>query len=90
MMNSAFRVLGGKPLSGTVRVQRAKNAILGMIAASIVVETGETVLHDVPEIEDVQRAFELLRAVGAYVDHDKRSQNGKNRRFSNRDWHLAR
>ena len=74
MMNSAFRVLGGKPLSGTVRVQRAKNAILGMIAASIVVETGETVLHDVPEIEDVQRAFELLRAVGAYVDHDKRSK----------------
>ncbi len=74
MTNSAFRVLGGKPLSGTVRVQRAKNAILGMIAASIVVETGETVLHDVPEIEDVQRAFELLRAVGAYVDHDKRSK----------------
>ena len=52
-------------------MQRAKNAILGMIAASIVVEAGETVLNGVPNIEDVQRAFELLRTIGATVDHDE-------------------
>ena len=71
MNTSAFRVVGGKPLRGTVQVQRAKNAILAMIAASIVAEEGETVLHGVPNIEDVQRAFELLRSVGATVDHDQ-------------------
>ena len=71
MNTSAFRVIGGKPLRGTVQVQRAKNAILGMIAASIVVEDGETVLHGVPNIEDVQRAFELLRSIGAIVHHDE-------------------
>lgn len=55
---------------GEIEVQRAKNAILAMLAASIVVEEGETVLHGVPDIEDVERAFELLRAVGATVQHD--------------------
>lgn len=69
-VGTALRVYGGKPLFGEISVQRAKNSILAMIAASIVVEQGETVLHDVPEIEDVKRAFELLRAVGARVEHD--------------------
>lgn len=71
MAETALRVIGGKPLYGDIQVQRAKNAILAMIAASIVVEEGETVLRMVPDIEDVERAFELLRAVGARVDHDK-------------------
>lgn len=71
MNASALRVVGGRPLRGEIRVQRAKNAILAMIAASLIVESGETVLHDVPDIEDVDRAFELLRAVGARVDYDK-------------------
>ena len=71
MTETALRVRGGNPLHGQFQVQRAKNAILAMIAASIVVEEGETVLHQVPDIEDVERAFELLRAVGARVHHDK-------------------
>ncbi len=74
MADTAFRVLGGKPLYGEISVQRAKNSILAMIAASIVVEEGETVLHCVPDIEDVQRAFELLRAVGARVRHNRVSK----------------
>ena len=68
---TALRVRGGHSLYGEIEVQRAKNAILAMLAASIVVEEGETVLHDVPDIEDVERALELLRAVGASVQHDK-------------------
>ena len=74
MKASALRVRGGQALQGEISVQRAKNAILAMIAASIVVDEGETVLNNVPEIEDVERAFELLRAVGARIDHDKRTK----------------
>ena len=74
MVETALRVNGGRPLHGEIQVQRAKNSILAMIAASIVAEEGETVLHNVPEIEDVERAFELLRAVGARVRHDKSSK----------------
>lgn len=71
MAETALRVIGGMPLYGHIQVQRAKNAILAMIAASIVVDQGEIILHEVPDIEDVERAFELLRAVGARVEHDK-------------------
>ena len=71
MNKASLRVIGGQALFGEIEVQRAKNAILAMLAASIVVEDGETVLHNVPQIEDVERAFELLRAVGVRVQHDK-------------------
>lgn len=74
MSKPALRVVGGRPLQGEITIQRAKNAILPMIATSLVVKEGETILHGVPEIEDVERAFELLRAVGAKVDYDKLSQ----------------
>ena len=77
MSEANLRVCGGRPLQGKVRVQRAKNSILAMIAASIVVEEGETVLRQVPDIEDVQRAFELLRVVGARVEHDKQTKTGR-------------
>ena len=68
---TAFRVFGGNALYGEIEVQRAKNAILAMLAASLVVEEGETLLHGVPDIKDVERAIELLCAVGASVRHDK-------------------
>ncbi len=71
MNTTALQVRGGGSLHGEIRVQRAKNAILAMIAASIVVEDGETILREAPDIEDVERACELLRAVGARVDHDR-------------------
>lgn len=77
MSGTALRVVGGAPLRGQVQVQRAKNAILAMIAASIVVEDGETVLHEVPDIEDVERAFELLRAIGARVDYDRSTKTAR-------------
>lgn len=77
MSKSALRVIGGRPLQGEIKIQRAKNAILPMIATSLVVEDGITVLHDVPEIEDVQRAFELLESVGAVVDYDKSTKTVK-------------
>jgi len=63
-----YRVRGGNPLHGTVFVQGAKNAALKMIAASLLADTGRTVLRNVPPIEDVRRAVELAQAVGAKVE----------------------
>ena len=73
MTHWAFQVLGGKPLTGEVTVQRSKNAILPMIAAALIPAQGTTILHGVPDIEDVRGAFELARAVGAKVTHDSQS-----------------
>jgi UDP-N-acetylglucosamine 1-carboxyvinyltransferase len=64
---TSYYVRGGKPLQGTVFVQGAKNAVLKMIAASLLAEKGRTVLRNVPVIEDVRRAVELAQAVGAQV-----------------------
>ena len=63
-----YRVRGGTPLSGTVFIQGAKNAVLKMIAASLLTGKGRTVLRNVPPIEDVRRAVELTEAIGAKVE----------------------
>jgi len=63
-----YRVRGGTPLNGTVFIQGAKNAVLKMIAASLLTGKGRTVLRNVPPIEDVHRAVELAEAVGAKVE----------------------
>ena len=63
-----FRVEGGRPLSGTVRISGAKNAALKMLAAATL--TGERCrLTNVPEIEDVRVMVETLRDLGVVVDH---------------------
>jgi UDP-N-acetylglucosamine 1-carboxyvinyltransferase len=61
---------GGRPLSGEVQVQGSKNAALPMIAASLLAETGQTVLRRVPPVKDVLVALEVLRRLGATVDYD--------------------
>lgn len=63
-----FRIEGGVPLRGTVRVSGAKNAALKLMAAATL--TGERCrLDNVPEIEDVRVMAETLRDLGVAVDH---------------------
>ena len=63
-----FRVVGGRPLSGTVRISGAKNAALKLLAAAVL--TGERCrLTNVPEIEDVRVMAGVLRDLGVVVDH---------------------
>lgn len=69
-MNDAFKIQGGYPLTGELRPQRSKNAVLPMIAAALIPKTGQTILHDVPDIADVRLALQLAREVGATVDYD--------------------
>ena len=61
---------GGTKLTGEGEAQGAKNAALPMIAASVLAEQGETVLHRVPPVKDVLVALEILRQLGAKVDFD--------------------
>jgi UDP-N-acetylglucosamine 1-carboxyvinyltransferase len=63
-----YRVRGGNALRGTAFIQGAKNAVLPMIGAALLVPEGRTVLRNVPIIEDVRRAVELAEAVGADVE----------------------
>lgn len=62
-----YRVEGGQRLEGSIVVQGAKNAVLPIIAASLLASTGQTILHNVPMIRDVFAAIEVARALGAEV-----------------------
>jgi UDP-N-acetylglucosamine 1-carboxyvinyltransferase len=61
-----FVIRGGKSLSGTVRVQGAKNAALKLIAGSLLSEE-PCVLENVPNIVDVEKMLNIVRALGAEV-----------------------
>jgi UDP-N-acetylglucosamine 1-carboxyvinyltransferase len=56
-------------LTGEVRVTGAKNSVLKLMAASLLAE-GTTVLHEVPDILDVEYMAELLRRLGCDVVRD--------------------
>ena len=61
-------VKGGKVLKGTVKVEGAKNAVLPVIAASILPSKGTSVIHDVPVLADVFTINEVLRNLNADVE----------------------
>ena len=63
-----FVINGGKKLSGTIEVRGAKNAALKLFAASLLTKKPVKLIN-VPEVEDVSRMSELLRNLGAKVDH---------------------
>jgi len=60
-------VRGGSQLSGTVKVEGAKNAVLPVIAASIIASEGKSILKDVPALADVDTISEVLRYMNADV-----------------------
>ncbi|HLR67731.1 UDP-N-acetylglucosamine 1-carboxyvinyltransferase [Virgibacillus alimentarius] len=60
-------VRGGQQLKGTVRVEGAKNAVLPVIAASILASEGKSVIKDVPVLADVYTINEVLRNINANV-----------------------
>ncbi|MFC7319340.1 UDP-N-acetylglucosamine 1-carboxyvinyltransferase [Halobacillus campisalis] len=66
-------VRGGRQLEGTVRAEGAKNAVLPVIAASIIASEGKSVLHDVPALADVRTINEVIRHMNAEVHMEGRT-----------------
>lgn len=63
----SFRVVGRRPLSGTIRPQGNKNEALPILAASLL--TSEPlVLDNVPDIHDVRVMLRLLESLGVSVE----------------------
>jgi UDP-N-acetylglucosamine 1-carboxyvinyltransferase len=60
-------VRGGKRLSGTVKVEGAKNAVLPVIAATLLASDGKSIIRDVPTLSDVYTINEVLRFLNADV-----------------------
>jgi UDP-N-acetylglucosamine 1-carboxyvinyltransferase len=61
-------VRGGKRLSGTVKVEGAKNAVLPVIAATLLASDGKSIIRDVPTLSDVYTINQVLRSLNAEVE----------------------
>lgn len=61
-----IEIKGGCPLNGTLRIQGSKNAVLPMIAASILTKEKVTLLN-CPHIYDVDIMLNLLKSIGCEV-----------------------
>lgn len=60
-------VRGGQQLNGTVKVEGAKNAVLPVLAASLIASEGKSVITDVPVLADVYTINEVLKSINADV-----------------------
>ncbi len=70
-MNS-FIIEGGRPLSGTITPQGAKNEALQVICASLLTDEAVTI-KNIPDILDVNNLIQLLRDVGVCVTKHSRN-----------------
>lgn len=62
-------VKGGKALKGQVEISGSKNAILPIMAASLMC-SGEVILNRVPELDDINVMSEVLELLGAKVKRE--------------------
>ena len=64
-----LRITGGKPLRGQLRIQGAKNAILPVLAASLL-STEPIVLNDAPPLVDVCNMLKIMEDLGCVICHN--------------------
>lgn len=67
-----FFVAGGYPIRGALHIDGAKNAILPILGASLLVN-GPVILHKVPELSDVHTMCNILRSLGVEIIADNKS-----------------
>ncbi len=63
---SSFVIEGGKSLSGEIHPQGAKNEALQILCA-VLLTPEEVIIHNIPEIRDVNKLIEILADMGVKV-----------------------
>ena len=62
---------GQQSLSGSVRISGAKNSVLPMLCASVMISDGQVELENVPHLQDVTTTTRLLTQMGISVTMDE-------------------
>lgn len=65
-----LRIKGGTPLRGEIYASGAKNAVLPMTAASVLIN-GRVTLTNCPRIADAETSAEIIKALGGCAEFDK-------------------
>ena len=66
---SVLKINGGAPLGGRISVHGSKNSVLPILAACLI-HPGQSVIHNCPELRDVNSAIAILRALGASIKRE--------------------
>ena len=69
-----FKITGGESLKGEVSIGGAKNAVLKLIAATILVK-GSTKIYNVPRLTDVEIMLNVISDLGASCIYDKEEKS---------------
>lgn len=64
-------ILGGKPLSGEIRISGAKNAALPILMSTLLAD-GKTAVGNVPHLHDVTTTIELIGRMGCSLTIDEK------------------
>lgn len=64
-----YIIIGGKPLAGELEIQGSKNAVLPILAASVI-SGKESIISNVPKLKDVDIMKEILISIGAKVKEE--------------------
>ncbi len=64
-----FKILGGGPLSGEIRISGSKNAALPILAATLLANSPVT-LSNVPQLKDITTMNSLLSSMGVKITGD--------------------
>ena len=67
-MSERMIIEGGHRLQGDVYISGAKNAALPILVATLLTQE-ECIIENVPFLEDVKIILEILRSLGARVEH---------------------
>lgn len=67
---SKLIINGARPLEGEIAVHGAKNAVLPVLAATLLNE-GKSVIRNCPELSDVEKTIEVLKGLGCQVEREK-------------------
>ncbi len=62
-----YEIIGGTPLKGEVVISGAKNAVVAILPATLLVK-GKCRIENVPDISDVRILLDILRSMGAVVE----------------------
>ncbi len=62
-------VKGGKKLTGKVRVEGAKNAVLPVLAGALLASEGKSIITEVPNLADVYTIQEVLRSLNVDIEY---------------------
>ncbi|MGB7605616.1 MAG: hypothetical protein WBL93_09090 [Lutisporaceae bacterium] len=58
-----FVINGGNRIEGEIKIDGAKNSVLPILAATII-NGGESVIHNVPDLKDVETLSGVLKSIG--------------------------